>query len=138
MQPNILGNAAVVGIEITVVPLVAALVLARTVGPRIVAANGYRVLSFYNIRCKVEAAGHHAVLAIAQVMAVDIEIGTLADALELHENLSLQHIACGNELLPVPTDGVGQVDDILAEGLIAVEGIGQRHRLPLAVVEIRL
>ena len=134
MQPDILGNAAVVGIEIAVVPLVAALVLSRTVGPRIVAANGHRVLSFYYIRCKVEAAGHHAVLAIAQVMTVDIEIGSLTYTLELHEDLSLQHIACGNELLPVPADGVGQVDDILAESLVAVEGIGQRHPQPLTVV----
>ena len=67
-------------------------------------------------------------------MAVDIEIGTLTDTLELHKHLSLQHIVCGNELLPVPADGVGKVDDILAESLVAVEGIGQRHPQPLTVV----
>ena len=68
------------------------------------------------------------------MMTVDIEIGSLTDALELHEDLSLQHVACGNELLAVPADGVGQVDDILAESLVAVEGIGQRHPQPLTVV----
>ena len=61
MQVDIFGDAAVVGVEVAVVPLIAAVVDARTVLPAVVAAHGDDVLAFFYIRCKVEATGHDTI-----------------------------------------------------------------------------
>jgi hypothetical protein len=38
-------------------------------------------------------------------------------------------------MLPIPADSICQVNDILSESLVAVEGIGQGDLPPSAVVE---
>ena len=38
-------------------------------------------------------------------------------------------------MLAIPHDGIGEMDDILAERLIAIEGMGQCDPLPGMVVE---
>ena len=42
------------------------------------------------------------------------------------------------ELFPVPTHRIRQIHDILTEGFVAVEGVRQRHLLPLTVVKLWL
>ena len=37
-------------------------------------------------------------------------------------------------MLPIPADGVRQIDDVLTESLIAVEGVWQCDLLPTAVI----
>ena len=85
MQIYILGYSAVVGVEVPVVPLVTAVMFTRTVCPAVVTAYRYHVLTFIYIRCKVEAAGHHAVLAVSEVLTVEIEVGALTNPLKLDE-----------------------------------------------------
>jgi hypothetical protein len=40
-----------------------------------------------------------------------------------------------SEMLPIPADSICQVNDILSESLVAVEGIGQGDLPPSAVIE---
>ena len=135
VKPYVFGNTAVVGIEVPVVPLVTAVVLARTVGPAVVAAHSHYVVARLHIRCHVKAEGHHAVFAETEVTAIDIDVGTLPDALELDEYFALHCLSRKGERLTIPHDGVGQFDNITTESLAAVEGVGQRHTLPVTVVE---
>ena len=85
MEPHILRNATVVGVKVLVVPLVATVVTARAVRPAIVAAHGQHVVTLLHIRCQVEAASHHPILAEAQVMTVQVEVSPLSNAFELDE-----------------------------------------------------
>ena len=87
MQKDILRNASVVGVEVAVVPLVTAVVLARTIGPRVVASYGQHVVAFFDVRSQVKSTSHHAILAHAQMMPVEVEVCPLPHAFELDENL---------------------------------------------------
>ena len=107
MQPDIFGDAAIVGIEVTVVPLVTALILARLIGPAIVTAHSQHVLSFFYIRCQVESTGHHTIFAIAQVLAVQIEVCPLANTFKLNEILFRFYIlTIYFKCLSIPDNGV--------------------------------
>ena len=85
MQINILGDAPVVGVEVLVVPLVTAVVTARTVCPTIIAAHGNDILAFFDIRCQVKSECHHTILAETNVMSVQIDVSALTHTLELDE-----------------------------------------------------
>ena len=108
---------------------------ARAVLPRVIAADSEHVLTFFDIRRQVEAAGHDAVLGESQVVTVQIEVGPLTHALELDKELTAFGLV-DIEGLTIPADGVGQVDDVFLESLVAVEGIGQRDALPLGVIVV--
>ena len=69
------------------------------------------------------------------MIAVQIEVGSLAHTLKFYEELSVGK-AVNLEMLPIPADGVSQVDNITGEGLRAIESVGQRNRFPTGVVEI--
>ena len=63
------------------------------------------------------------------MMAVEVEVSTLPDALELDEALSI-NICVDLKMLAIPDDGVGEVDNVAGEGFVFVEGMGKRHALP--------
>ena len=138
VQIDILGQSAVVGVEVSVVPLVAAVEHSVAVLPRVVAAHGQHVLALNNKRCEVEAEGHHAVVRESHLLAVEPHVGTLTRTLKLDEHLSLQLFFGQGERLAIPADGVRQVYDVLSERLVAVESEGQRHLSPPCVVETGL
>ena len=85
VQPYVLGDAAIVGIEVAIVPLVSAVVLARSISPAVVTTNSQHILTYYYIRCQVEATSHHSILAVAEVMSVQIEVCPLTYTLKLDE-----------------------------------------------------
>ena len=87
VQIHVLGYAAIVGIKVTVVPLVTTVVLARAVGPAVIATYGNGVAAFLDVRGEVETTGHHAILAKAQVMPIQIKVGALAHTFELDKHL---------------------------------------------------
>ena len=92
MQIYIFGYSAVVGVEVPVVPLVTAVMSARTVCPAVVTAHRHHVLTCFYIRCQVESAGHHTVLAVSEVLSVEIEVGPLTYALKLDEYFFVGHV----------------------------------------------
>lgn len=69
-------DAAIVGVETHVVPLVLHPRGSLHVGGAAIHAHGYLVLTFLDIGGDVEAEGHHAVVIVAHPLAVDIDIGT--------------------------------------------------------------
>ena len=87
VQEHVLRQTAVVGVEVLVVPLVAAVQRAIAILPRVVAAHGDGVLACLHKRCQVEAEGHHAVVTEAHFLAVHPHVGTLTGTLELDEDL---------------------------------------------------
>jgi hypothetical protein len=69
------------------------------------------------------------------MVTIQVEVGTLTHALKLNKELANGHISLRDlKLFPVPTDGICQVNDIFSESLIAIEGKGQRHLLPISVI----
>ena len=135
VQEHVLGYAAIVGIKVTVVPLVTTVVLARTVGPAVIATYGNGVAAFLDVRSEIETTGHHAILAKTKMLSVQIKIGALAHTFELNK-----HFLVGNirqlESFAIPTDGVGQVHNVFLKGLIAIKSIGQGNPCPTCIVEI--
>ena len=138
VQVDILRQSAIVGIEVFVVPLVAAVQHAVAVSPRVVAAHRQHVFTFTNIGRQVKAEGHHAIIRESHLLTVEPDIGTLTGTLELDEHLPRHVSLRKRERLAIPADGVRQIHNVLAESLIAVEGIGQGYPLPLAIIELRL
>ena len=65
------------------------------------------------------------------MMSVQIEVSPLSNTFELDEYLTLYLFLCQKELLAIPTNGICQIDDVLSESLIAVEGIGESYPLPI-------
>jgi hypothetical protein len=63
--------------------------LTRAIVPTIVTTHGQHVLTFLDIGRQVKATGHHTILAKAQMMSVQVEVGTLTHALELDKNFEL-------------------------------------------------
>ncbi len=135
VQIDVLGQTAVVGIEVAVVPLVSAVEHSVAVGPAVVAAHRDDVVALFDIRSEVEAEGHHAVVGKAHLLAVEPYVGSLPCSFELDEHLALHLFLREREVLAIPHDGIGEMDDILAESLIAIEGMGQCDPLPGMVVE---
>ena len=131
VQPHVLRDAAIVGVEVLVVPLVTAVVTARAIVPTVVAAHGQHVFALFDIGCQVKATSHHTVFAETQMMSVQIEVSPLSNTFELDEYLTLYLFLCQKELLAIPTNGICQIDDVLSESLIAVEGIGESYPLPI-------
>ena len=56
-------------------------------------------------------------------MAVQVEVCPLAHTFKLNEHFALQVFLGQFEVLAIPTDGVGQIDDVLAESLVTVKGV---------------
>ena len=136
MQIDILGQTAVVGIKVLVVPLIAAVQRAVTILPRVVAAHGHHILTSLDIGGEIEAEGHHTIVGEAHFLAIHPHIGTLTGAFELNKHLACHLFGSKGEVLAIPADGVCQIDNIQLESLIAIEGIRQCDRLPRSVVEI--
>ena len=124
MQIDILGQAAVVGVEVLVVPLVTAVERSVAICPAVVASHCQHVTPCLDRWCEVEAEGHHTIVREAHVLSVQVHVGPLTGTFEFYENLSLQLLFCECEVLSVPTYGIGEVDDVFLEGLVAVEGVG--------------
>lgn len=106
------------------------------IAPVVVDEDGQNVLAAsINIRCQVEAEGHHAILTPPQFLAVEEAAGTEAHALKLDEELlgGLQFLG-QHKMLAIPRHGVCQLVDSLGIGFRLVERVRQRHRLPCTIV----
>lgn len=136
MQPDVLRNAAVVGIEIAVTPLVLRISGALPVVPVVVHADGHHVVAAVaDVGGQVETDRHRSVLVQTEAVAVDVEVGSLAHAFELDKDLLPPRTGRQAEVLAIPHDGVGQLLDAEAESLVFVEGTGQGDLLPTLVVK---
>ena len=93
VQIHILRNTAIVSVEVTVVPLIAAVMYTRAILPVIVAAHGNHVIALSYEGSEVETTSHHAVFAEAEVMPVEIEVGPLAHSFKLYIYLFITYIA---------------------------------------------
>ena len=137
VQVEVLGQSAVVGIEIAVVPLVGTVVLPGAVAPVVVAAHSQHIVAFFYKGSEVETAGHHSVLGIAHRVTVEIHLGTLTGTLHFEKHLAVPDVL-QLEVLAVPAYGVGMVYNVASEGLVPVEGVGQGDLLPPTVVKAGL
>ena len=69
-------------------------------------------------------------------MSIEIEISSLTNTFKLDEMFSVFRIVIFYlESLTIPYDCVGKINDVFFECLIAVEGIGKCHLLPLAIIK---
>ena len=137
VQPHVFGQSAVVGIEVAVAPLVFGVGGPFAVVPIVVGAYGHHIFAtIIDIRCQVEAYGHGTILVQTQVVSVQVEIGTLAHALELDEHFLVFGGLGQTEVLAVPGDGVGQVFDVNLEHLVFVVCTGQGHFFPISIGKI--
>ena len=123
-----LGQAAVVGVEVLVVPLVGTVVgvLLLVVVPVVVGEHLEAVVAtVVDVGGEVEAEGHDAVLAHAYAVAVEPHGGRLAGSLKLDEHLLALGLAWQTEGLGVAHRVVGEVVDGYAVGIVFVERTGQ-------------
>ena len=70
------------------------------------------------------------------MLTVEIEVCPLTDALKLDEVFPVGSLLVFEiKMFPIPADSICQVNDISAESLVAIKGIGQCDLPPSAVVE---
>ena len=102
-----------------------------TVFPTIVDPHGQHVVALaVDVGREVKSHGHHSILMVSEVMPVEVEVGSMAHTLELHEHLAAALLLGQAEVLAVPHHGVGKLVDGQAVSLILVEGARQRDGLP--------
>ena len=85
VQPHVLWQTAVVGIEVIIVPLVAAIQHPIAVLPIVIASHGNHVLAFLDIRCDIKSESHHAIVREAHFLTVHPYVSSLTRTLELNE-----------------------------------------------------
>ena len=135
MQTHVLGQAAVVGVEILVVPLQTAVILPIAVVPTVVGPDRHHILALMHECRDVQSTGHHAVLVLSCQLSIHPHIGPLTEALELEEHLPRTH-ALQAEAFAIPSDIGRQRRDITGEGLMPIERPRQGHRLPRGIIII--
>jgi len=138
VEPDVLVDAPVVGVEVPVRPLIPLVRGLLAVVPGVVDPDCQDVLlgpGPDRVR-DVEAEGHDPVLMASQVAAVEVELARLAHALELQEDLAGRGIGRQPEVLAVPGHARGELGDGDLEGRVLVPGVGQCHDLPPGVVEV--
>ena len=135
MQPDVLRETAVVGVEVAVAPLVFHPCRPLGVVPVIVHAYGDDIAAGLEVRGDVEAERHHAVLVLADEFAVNIEVNALARSLEFDEHLLAPGRLRQGEVLAVPHHRVGEVLDVDLECLIFVESMRKGDFFPVRVFE---
>ncbi len=129
VQPYILVQAAVVGVEVTAVPLQLAVGISLTVIPGVVGFHLNAVLARLQLVSDVKAESHDTVLAVAHILAVYLHVGSQTTALKLNDYaLALRRFGQG-EGLAIPHYAVALVGDIDLEGLILIPCVRQGNSL---------
>nr|GEU28280.1 hypothetical protein [Tanacetum cinerariifolium] len=135
VQPHVFWQAAVVGVEILVGPLVALAGGLLAVVPAVIGAHGNRVLAVHQRGRDIVPERGHAVFVQAHALAVDVHLGRLARAFEFQEHFLTARLRRQGKSLAVPGDAGRMVHDVPAESVVLVPRARQRHALPAAVVE---
>ena len=136
VEPDRLRDAAVVGVEVAIAPLIFGVGGLLAVVPGVVGLDGEDVDRGrgFQVRGEVEAEGHNAVLVAADEGAVEVHLAGLADTFELDEDFALQRGGRDGEVFAVPGDAGGEVVDGDLEGGVLVPGVGRGDVLPGGVV----
>ena len=85
MEPHVFGKSTIVGVEVAVIPLVAAVERAVAVCPAVVATHSQYVTPHLDVGSHVEAESHYAVVIEAHFLAIQPHVGTLTGTLKLYE-----------------------------------------------------
>ena len=135
VQPYVLGQSAVVGVEVFVAPLVFDSGGPLCKVPVVVHPYGNHILTLTDIRGKVETEGHDTVLVTSHLGPVHVQVHSLAGSFELDENFPSFSRRRQSEMLAVPYYRIRKIVDINFEGFVFIEGVGQGDFLPVLVVE---
>ena len=134
MQPHILGYTPVIGIEVTVAPLVLGVGSPFFVKPVIVYPNGHHIFpTVLDVGSQVETYGHGTVFMQTQVLAVDVEIGPLTYTFKFHKHLLAFGLCRQAEVLAIPHDGIRQVVDIQFECFVFIERARESDFFPIGI-----
>ena len=134
MQPDILGYTTVIGIKVTVAPLVLGVSSPFFVKPVIIYPNGHHIFpTVLDVGSQVKTYGHGTVFMQTQVLAVDVEIGPLAYTFEFHKHLLAFGRCRQAEVLAIPHDGIRQIVDIQFEGFVFIKRTGKGHFFPIGI-----
>jgi len=137
VQPYVLVDAAIVGIEVGVVPVERSTGGDLFVFPVVVGTDGENIFSRSGDDGvgDVEAEDGDAVLVAAEKLAVQIDLTSHADAFELEKD-ALTFGVCGDaEVFAVPGDSRGHIVDAHLVGRVLIPGVRERDALPLGVIE---
>jgi hypothetical protein len=138
VQPDILGDPAIIDVEIVVVPLEAAAGRALLVLPVIVDADRDEVLAGPERRGDIGTERHRAVLGERYRLAIDPDLRRLTHAFELEEGAGTGPLRGKRDVLAVPDDAGREILDVTRECLLLVEGVRKRDIVPAAIVEAGL
>ena len=111
---------------------------------RIVNADHYLVLSYFNIRCGIYPESRITVRPAAGQLTVDIDVGVHIDTLEVEAHFLAFVGFAQRQLSAIPSFSGGQVGTVVAGGGIDVEPlqyapvVGQRHRVGFRKVTVVL
>ena len=110
MKPHILRNPSIIGIKITVTPLILSISGTFLIIPVIINADcHYILLSIFNIRSQIETYSHRTIFMQADIFTIDIKISSLTDAFKFNKNFFVFAIGRQTEMLTIPHDCIRQL-----------------------------
>ena len=110
MKPYILWYTSIIGVEITVTPLIFGAGSTFLIIPIVINADRhYILLSIFNIRSQIETYSHRTIFMQADIFTIDIKISSLTDAFKFNKNFFVFAIGRQTEMLTIPHDCIRQL-----------------------------
>jgi hypothetical protein len=132
VQEDVLIDAAIVGVKVSVAPLVRRVRRVLVIVPGVIDAHRDHVLLRTGLHefCDVETKSHHAVLVPADEVSVEVELATVTYAFEFEKDFVSVAICRECEMFAIPGHACAQVFDIFAERVVLVPGVRCGDSLP--------
>ena len=125
MKPHILRNPSIIGIKITVTPLILSISGTFLIIPVIINADcHYILLSIFNIRSQIETYSHRTIFMQADIFTIDIKISSLTNPFKFNKDFFVLAIGRQTEMFTIPHHSIRQLFYTQTKSFIFIKRTG--------------
>ena len=125
MKPYILRYTSIIGVEITVTPLIFGAGSTFLIIPIVINADRhYILLSIFNIRSQIETYSHRTIFMQADIFTIDIKISSLTDPFKFNKDFFVFAIGRQTEMFTIPHHSIRQLFYTQTKSFIFIKRTG--------------
>ena len=125
MKPYILWYTSIIGVEITVTPLIFGAGSTFLIIPIVINADRhYILLSIFNIRSQIETYSHRTIFMQADIFAIDIKISSLTNPFKFNKDFFVLAIGRQTEMFTIPHHSIRQLFYTQTKSFIFIKRTG--------------
>ncbi len=125
MKPYILWYTSIIGVEITVTPLIFGAGSTFLIIPIVINADRhYILLSIFNIRSQIETYSHRTIFMQADIFAIDIKISSLTNPFKFNKDFFVLAIGRQTEMFTIPHHSICQLFYTQTKSFIFIKRTG--------------